>query len=409
MRILLLSEFYPPILGGLELHVQTLARALSARGHDVHVATLGVSGSSPDGDVTVHRMASTSSRLGSLHQSAERPFLPPVPDPEVAWHLRGLLMSLRPDVIHAHNWIAASLLPGGDRPPLVLTAHDYQLICARRDLQAFGQGVCSGPSPRRCLACSASHYGRARGALVAGATVAGRRMLRADAYLAVSHAVADRLRPYLPSEPRVIPNFVPDDIDSLGAGVDGLGKGRFVMYAGALGQHKGIDVLLQGWSDPDGMPAELLLALTGSASPELPPGARVLHLTREQVMTAWRLAAVAVVPSLWADPCPTVAMEAMSAGTPVVASAVGGLVDLIDDGHDGLLIPPGDPELLRGAIRRLLGDDDLRRRMGAAARVRSRRFLVGNWVQSIEDIYGEVIYRRRAGISCTAGFENVGG
>jgi glycosyltransferase involved in cell wall biosynthesis len=395
MRILLLSEFYPPILGGLELHVQTLARALLSRGHDVRVATLGDSACEVSDDVPVRRLASTTSRLAGLHQSSQRPFLPPVPDPEVAWQLRRLLASFRPDVVHAHNWIAASLIGGWRRPPLVLTAHDYQLICARRDLHAFGQEVCAGPSPMGCLACSSEHYGRARGPLIAAGTVVGRHLVRADAYLAVSNAVADRIRPYVRSEPRVVPNFLPDDIESLGAGVDGLGDRRFVMYAGALGSHKGTDVLLRAWSDGGAMAADLLLALTGTAEPDLPPGARVLHLSRAQVMTAWRRASVAVVPSQWADPCPTVAMEAMAAGTPVVASAVGGLIDLVEDGTDGLLIPPGEPKLLRAAIDRLLGDDDLRQRMGAAAQIRARRFAVGQWVPVIEDIYAEVIDRRR--------------
>jgi glycosyltransferase involved in cell wall biosynthesis len=394
MRILLLTEFYPPILGGVELHVQTLARALMARGHDVHVATVGDPASGLDDDLPVHRLHSTSSRLSALHERSERPFLPPVPDPEVAWQLGRLMTVLRPDVVHAHNWMAVSLLPVWRRPPLVLTAHDYQLLCARRDLQAFGSGVCAGPSPSHCLACSAEHFGPFRGALVAAATVAGRRLVRADAYVAVSRVVADRIRPYLSSEPYVIPNFVPDDIDSVGAAVDGLDEGRFVMYAGALGHHKGTDVILDAWRAQGGMPAKLLMALTGTAEPALPPGVQVLHLSRAQVMTAWRQAAVAVVPSLWADPCPTVAMEAMSAGTPVVASSVGGLVDLVDDGVDGLLVHPGNPTALRAAVMLLLGDDALRGRMGAAALARSRQFRAGPWVTALEEIYAEVIDRR---------------
>jgi glycosyltransferase involved in cell wall biosynthesis len=291
--------------------------------------------------------------------------------------------------------MAASLIGGWRRPPLVLTAHDYQLICARRDLQAFGRQLCAGPSPRACVACSSQHYGRARGPLIAAGTVAGRHLVRADAYVAVSSAVADRIRPYVRSEPRVVPNFLPDDIGTLDACVDGLGDRRFVMYAGALGHHKGTDVLLRAWGDGGPWPADLVLALTGTAEPDLPPGVTVLHLSRAQVMTAWRRAAVAVVPSQWADPCPTVVMEAMSAGTPVVASAVGGLVDLVEHGTDGLLIPPGEPELLRTAIGRLLSDDHLRRRMGAAAQVRARRFAASHWVPVIEDIYAEVIDGRR--------------
>src|SRR6185437_7930449 len=79
---------------------------------------------------------------------------------------------------------------------------------------------------------------------------------------------------------------------------------------------QGPHVLLRAWGEGGPWPADLVLALTGTAEPDLPPGVTVLHLSRAQVMTAWRRAAVAVVPSQWADPCPTVVMEAMSAGTP---------------------------------------------------------------------------------------------
>ncbi|MBA2331858.1 MAG: glycosyltransferase family 4 protein, partial [Actinobacteria bacterium] len=59
---------------------------------------------------------------------------------------------------------------------------------------------------------------------------------------------------------------------------------------------------------------------------------------------------------------------AMAHGRPVVATAVGGLPDAIADGETGLLVPPGDPAALRAAIERLLGDADLRLRLGTAAR-----------------------------------------
>jgi glycosyltransferase involved in cell wall biosynthesis len=62
----------------------------------------------------------------------------------------------------------------------------------------------------------------------------------------------------------------------------------------------------------------------------------------------------------------------MAHGRPVVASAVGGLKDLVVDGETGLLVPPRDPAALRAALTRLLGDASLRRRMGAAGRLRAQ-------------------------------------
>ena len=67
-----------------------------------------------------------------------------------------------------------------------------------------------------------------------------------------------------------------------------------------------------------------------------------------------------------------VAREAMAYGRPVVACAVGGLVDAVEDGVTGLLVPPRDPDALRAALERLLADPELRARLGAAARERAR-------------------------------------
>jgi glycosyltransferase involved in cell wall biosynthesis len=67
------------------------------------------------------------------------------------------------------------------------------------------------------------------------------------------------------------------------------------------------------------------------------------------------------------------AREAMAWGRPVVASAVGGLLDAVDDGATGLRVPPGDVPALRAALERLLGDADLRMRLGTAARVKAQR------------------------------------
>ena len=64
-------------------------------------------------------------------------------------------------------------------------------------------------------------------------------------------------------------------------------------------------------------------------------------------------------------------LEAMAAGLPVVASAVGGIPELVVDGETGLLVPPGDPDALADALGKLITDPELRQRLGAAGRARA--------------------------------------
>jgi glycosyltransferase involved in cell wall biosynthesis len=84
--------------------------------------------------------------------------------------------------------------------------------------------------------------------------------------------------------------------------------------------------------------------------------------------------------------------EAMAWGRPVVATAVGGLTDAVEDGVTGLLVPPGDVVALRAAIERLLGDPDLRARLGAAGRARAPRFDAA--AGALVDAYAGVPLRR---------------
>jgi glycosyltransferase involved in cell wall biosynthesis len=79
----------------------------------------------------------------------------------------------------------------------------------------------------------------------------------------------------------------------------------------------------------------------------------------------------------------------MASGVPVVASRVGGLPDIVADGRAGLLVPPGDPRALGGAIARLLADPVRRHAMGEAARADAERFGARAVVDRIEAIYDE--------------------
>jgi glycosyltransferase involved in cell wall biosynthesis len=107
----------------------------------------------------------------------------------------------------------------------------------------------------------------------------------------------------------------------------------------------------------------------------------------------YRRAAVVACPSR-REGFGVVCAEAMAHGRAVVASAVGGLLDLVEDEKSGLLVPPGDVAALRSALERLLADRDLRRRLGAAARERIRSHF--SWSASTEallDAYNAAAWR----------------
>src|SRR5438128_7605427 len=194
MRILMVSDFYPPIIGGLERYVQTLAHELLRRGHQVSVATLwheGSPGYELDAGVRVHRLAGWNRLLAPFYESSARQFHPTAPDPGVMAGLRHVVARERPDIVHAHGWMLYSFLPLKEwsTAGLIVTLHDYGLVCPKKTY-LYNDGLCAGPAYARCLCCARAQYGALKAAaLTTGLAVSSRLHGRVDRYLAVSAAV----------------------------------------------------------------------------------------------------------------------------------------------------------------------------------------------------------------------------
>jgi glycosyltransferase involved in cell wall biosynthesis len=110
----MLAQFYPPIIGGEERHVQDLSAALVERGHQVSVATLWHPGQQRlalEAGVRVHRIRGAFQRLDWLFREPVRRHAPPFPDPRAVWELWRILRLEQPDVVHGHNWLSYSFLP----------------------------------------------------------------------------------------------------------------------------------------------------------------------------------------------------------------------------------------------------------------------------------------------------------
>ena len=408
MRIIQATDCYPPPLtGGRDLHVRLLAHELARRGHEVEVVTLaGPNGARTemDGEISVHRIAGWSRALSRFYADPQRPFHPTVPDPGMVHSLANLIRRRRPDLVHAHSWILHSLLPflPSSQTRLVATMHDYGMVCPKTTF-VRGQGVCDGPGFVKCVACATSQYGKIRAtAIVTGLTTTQRLRRRADRYIAVSTPVAQACRSLVGDRQQyieVIPPFLPDDsFQALDAPRPAFvpASGPYVMFAGALGPHKGIDVLLEAYDGIDRTAPLVLVGLRRQDTPQRFSDSVILveNVPNADVLRAWRHCAIAVVPSRWPEPCPLVALEAMAAGRPVIASAVGGLPDLVSDGTTGVLVPPGDVTALRESILRLLNEPERCARMGQAGRMRALGYSATEVVPRIERIYHEVAATR---------------
>jgi len=91
----------------------------------------------------------------------------------------------------------------------------------------------------------------------------------------------------------------------------------------------------------------------------------------DEIVEHYRTADLLVCPSIWDEPFAVPPLEGMASGLPIVASAVGGFVECVEDGKTGLLVPPGDSQALAAAISSLVEDRELRERLGAAGRDRA--------------------------------------
>jgi glycosyltransferase involved in cell wall biosynthesis len=105
---------------------------------------------------------------------------------------------------------------------------------------------------------------------------------------------------------------------------------------------------------------------------------------------------IQAVPSLWLEASPAVVKEAMAMNVPVIASDVGGVSEIIEDGRDGLLVPPGDETALLNALRRLIGDENLRRSISSSGREKiMREFSDEKLVERSMALYEKLLGRDR--------------
>jgi glycosyltransferase involved in cell wall biosynthesis len=294
-----------------------------------------------------------------------------------------LLADRRVSVAHVHNiyhQLSPSLLAPLHRSgvPVVMTVHDFKLVCPVYSLLSGGE-ICE-----RCVGNGffpAVRHRCNRGSLSGSMLVAGEtwlhRWLRLyrdgiDVFIAPSAFARDKLveSGYPSQRILVIPNcVVASEYQPL------YTPGDHMLYIGRLSREKGVEVLVRSAIE-SGAPVKLVG--DGPLRPALErmisaAGADIELLgfrSGEQLASAVQASAAVVMPSICHDNCPLAVIEAMAWGKPVIGSRVGGIPELVRDGHEGLLVPHGDAVALGQAMQLLLGDPRLCEQMGRAGRER---------------------------------------
>lgn len=405
MRILILSDAYPPVIGGATRAAQQLSGQLHLRGHRVAVATAwqrNLPSFEDDSGVSVHRLPGLISRVPAFSADPVRYTPPPFPDPELVWRLRHLVKSFKPDLVHSYGWLTYSCLPAlwRTRIPLILAAREYANVCPVRTLVRQGrcQGqACSGPAWGKCLECAGSFYDQPKGAVAVVSVLGQRRVLRRriGAVHSVSRFCEGAIRRHLLGG-RVVPVQVLPDFrdDDRGAEpdpeiLDRLPGEPFILFVGSFRRIKGDEVLLQAYRRLRQPPP---LVMVGARSmeplPVFPPGVTpLLDVPHATVMAIWDRALFGVCPSVVPEALGNTVHEGMSRGKAVIGTRPGGHEDMIEDGRTGLLVGCGDVAALGEALERLLADPGLCERLGSEARISAGQFSADVVVPRIEAFF----------------------
>ncbi|MEO7118358.1 MAG: glycosyltransferase family 4 protein [Candidatus Limnocylindrales bacterium] len=418
-----MTDSYPPYVGGADRQIELIATEMAARGYTVLVATPWQPGLAelerPTERLTVHRIKGLTTRVSWFFRDPSRRSQPPFPDPATTLALRRIIGRIRPDVVHSYGWISysAALAVTGMGVPLLLSVRDHGHICAVRYLMQYGATDCSGPALAKCLGCAAATYvadealgssspltltqrlrGISKGIVAVASIRLAAPLLRAQTrwlHVASRHVATTTQRWLFRGSSAVpvsvIPSFLAEDptTDADLAALERLPAEDFVLFVGRLVPQKGIAQLLEAWQDLSPRPTLVLIGPRTHQTPaSFPDGVVVLPpMSHAGILGAWDRAMFGVMPSLGGETFGSVAVEAMSRGRAMVASSTGGLRDIIRDGDDGILVPPGDVEALRGAMQRLLDDPALRDRLGTEARMAARRFAAEAVLPGFEALY----------------------
>jgi len=368
MKILMVNNLRT-IHGGAEAMIARLRCGLEEEGHQVRV----LCGSRQGNGKKIADATFLVPKEGSLALQLMHLF-----NPFAFLALRKELRNFRPDVVHLHTISKASpfiLLPL-KKFPTILTMHDQSLFDPTRvsDLpliepyrKTFADYFIDKPSAR--------FYAEKLRFFIL------RRLAKnVDTVLACSDFYADCAR-----DSGIFSNIKTLHNGTILPPPSRIENFKNILFVGRLSEEKGVPVLLEAVALLKKKHPDMRLHIIGDGQQmedlkketiqlQIENVVRFLgHKSSQEIAEIYKQSSLVAVPSLCPDNLPTVCMEAMSVGRPIVASRIGGVPELVDDEKTGLLVPPNDIGALSGGIDRLLSDPGLMQKMGEAGREKAEK------------------------------------
>lgn len=355
MKIGMVSPYSWDHPGGVNKHVGQLSSYLRRRGHQVTIIAPGGEGGED------YFSAGGSFSVASNRSVANLSF-----GPRVAARVKGVMKRERFDLLHLHEPLI---------PSVSLLALMFSPAANMATFHAAREGGSTGYRLGRPLL----------------KPLAARLHLRA----AVSPAAVELVSRYFPGDYRILPNGVDTEVfKPEGPVLEGLDREAFyLIFVGRREPRKGLDILLEALPAVQEAYPEVRLLVVG-AEGDSGKGGSVVWLGRirdELIPDCYRSARIMVAPALGWESFGIVLIEAMACGLPVVASDIPGYRAVVEDGEQGVLVPPGDARALAKSLRELIGDEERRKHMSEAALKRAAGYSWDNLVGKVEEAYEEAV------------------